>query len=144
MRGLTIVKTRPQPIKAIETAEMALELIKAAEEKIKNQNTEETYTTSLQAIRMAAASLMFMDGYIAPTLEGAVEYIKNNHPRLNAEEWKIYEYNHPKNRSIVDAILEMLNIKKKINEEEMLDKVFSLAKEFVNYAERATKYGKIE
>jgi len=130
-----IVKTKPEPQRAFESLDLSRELLKNAEKNFEDERYLDAYNDALGAIRMSAAALMFIDGRIAPTLEGAAEYIKEFYPDLKAEEWRKIELNHPQNRGAVARILEIVGMSS-MDESVGAKNALLLAKNFVEMAEK--------
>jgi len=130
-----IIKTKPEPYKAVESLNISKMLLESAENNLKEKRYLSAYEDALGAIRMSAAALMFLDGRIAPTLEKATEYLREFYPKLDAEGWKKAEFNHPQKKGALMRMMEIIGVKK-INEEEETNEVLNLAKNFVDYSER--------
>lgn len=130
-----IIKTKPEPYKAVESLNISKMLLESAENNLKERRYLSAYEDALGAIRMSAAALMFLDGRIALTLEKATEYIREFYPKLDVDGWKKAEYNHPQKKGALARIAEIIGVKK-INEEEEANGVLNLAKNFVDYSEK--------
>jgi len=107
-----VVKIKPEPSKAIFAVEAASDLLEAARSEIRQKKFDEAYEDARNAIRLASAGIMYNEGYIASTSEGAYGYIERKGDRRMAEEWKDVEMKAPQNRGLIDKILEFLRLKK--------------------------------
>jgi len=108
-----IVKIKPEPSKAIFAVEAAADLVRAAKNEIDRKKYDDAYEDARNAIRMASAGMMYNEGYLASTQEGAYAYIEKKHGDKNmAEGWKKVEVRSPQNRGLIDKILEFLRLKK--------------------------------
>lgn len=135
-----IVKTKPEPYRALESLEISRELLKNAERYFEEGRYLDAYNEALGAIRMSTAALMFIDGRIAPTLESATEYVREFYPQLNAEEWRRLELNSPQNRGAFVRIMDALGVKK-TDESAEAGNAVTLARYFVAYADKAVGGG---
>lgn len=135
-----IVKTKPEPYRALESLDISKELLKNAESYFEERKYANAYNDSLRAIRMSAAALMFIEGKIAPTLESATEYIREFYPKLNAEEWRRLELSSPENRGAFVRVLDIAGINK-IDESKQASDALVLAKYFVEYVDKVVSGG---
>ena len=92
-------------------------------------------------MRLASAAIMFMDGYVAQTLEEASGYIKKEHSEIPADEWKEVEYKAPARKGFLEALLEAVGLRKHDEKSETMRAV-AIAKVFVSSAERIVAVGK--
>ncbi|MEM2909265.1 MAG: hypothetical protein QXT05_00270 [Candidatus Bilamarchaeaceae archaeon] len=136
-----VIKTNPEPYKALQAVSVAKELLRCAEEYIAAEKYGEAYSNALNAMRFASSALMFFDGCIIQSLEDAVAYIKRNYPTLPVEEWKKAEYRDPSKKGLVESLSELFNPAKKDEKKETAETV-SIAKVFVVSVESAIAYGR--
>lgn len=136
-RVIGIVKISPEPTKAVIAIETASNMIEAAQSEIDNGKYEDAWEDAKNAIRMAAAAIMYDDGYITNTMEGALEYIgrKYERPKL-VKEWKEIEIKSPANRGWIYIIGEIVGISKKQKglDESEVRKALSVAETFIEIA----------
>lgn len=131
------VRITPEPSKAVFAIETALRLYETAKTDMENRRYDDAYAGSKNAIRMASAAIMYNDGYVANTMEGAYEYIEKNYgDKMVVGEWKDVEIKAPENKGIIETILEIIGIRrrKEGEEAERAEKALSVAKTFIESA----------
>jgi len=139
-----VVKIDPEPLKAILAVETAQNLLEVAKDEINERKYDDSYEDAKNAIRMASAAIMYADGYVAKTMEGAYEYFeKKRGDKELVKEWRDVEIKSPENRGFVDRLLEALRFKKKKESEEdtKARKALTLAENFVKSADIIIKSG---
>ncbi len=139
-----IVKTNPEPSKAMFAIEAASGLLETAKIGIVQKRYEDAYEDSRNAIRLASAAIMYNDGYVANTVNGAYDYMEQAHGKKSlVDEWKEVEIKSPQNKGIVQIILEFLRIRKssEVNNETSARKALSVAETFVQSARSIVMMG---
>lgn len=132
-----IVKIKPEPSKAVFAVEAAADLVSAAKNEIGQKRYADAYDDARNAIRMASAGIMYNDGYVANTREGAYDYMERvQGDKTLADEWKSVEIMAPENKGIIDRLLEFLRLKKgaETNNELSARKALSVAETYVQSA----------
>lgn len=139
-----VVKVKPEPSKAMFAIEAAADLVESARIGIRQNNFEQAYEDSKNAIRMASSAIMYNDGYIANSLDGAYDYMEKVQGKKElVEDWRNIEIKSPENTGFFDRILDFLRLKKKsyVNTEESARKALSVAEVFVQSARTIVMVG---
>ncbi|MFH1221580.1 MAG: hypothetical protein V1492_00680 [Candidatus Micrarchaeota archaeon] len=137
-----VVRTHPEPYKAVYALETAKEFIKNAEEDMLRNDYNSAYGNSLHAMRMASSAVMFLDGYIAQTLDSATYYLKEKYVQLPADEWRQIELDDPTKRGLADRFAEALG-RKKYDERQASARAVAVAREFVISVEKMVLMGSL-
>jgi len=129
------IRMTPEPSRAVFAVETATNFLETARAELKRGQYEDAYEDGKNAIRMAVAAMMYNDGYVAKTQEGAFEYIEKKHgkPEL-VEEWRRIEINAPSNRGVIEKIAQFFGFKKPDEFKEEAIKTLLVAEIFVESA----------
>ncbi|NYZ77121.1 hypothetical protein H0O02_02280 [Candidatus Micrarchaeota archaeon] len=140
------IRITPEPSQAVFALEAALNLLEAAKSEIGEKRYEDAYGDSKNAIMMAAAAIMYNDGYVANTPEGAYGFMEKKYGRAQlVREWKSVDMDSPENRGAIARIAEALGLgrKKEMEAELGARKALSLAEVFIESARTIVMSGMV-
>ena len=130
-----LVKQEPDPARALFALKMASETLMAANELYSRKEYAGAFVNSRDAIRLVSSALMFRDGYISDTFDGAIAHMLERYPGLfPVAEWQqIESFPLESAPGLLNLILRLLGRLKKPGEQEA-NQALKAASSFVESA----------
>lgn len=125
-----LVKTQPDPYKAIYAIQTAAEMLKNADDAAAGNDLDSAYEYALNAMRLSSSALLFLDGYVAQTLGAATRYMRERYKQVPTDEWRIAEERDPRRRGVLEGLLEAVGMRKRDDKIDTM-KTIAVAKVFV-------------